>query len=410
MSQSVNHSMFWRVWLRSLAVKRPQSALAFAALALGATVASLLLNVYSDARRKMQDEFRSYGPNVILALGQAQSKASDPAGNRAALMDASVVQQIEASRRSLDPALSQSALAPVLYAVVLARPGNNLQAPASSMVAAGSDFATLRSVNPAWKVTVRGDDGTHCFLGGRAAERLGMRSGDSIALSSVESPASGGGGLGSESPLACQIAGLVSSGGAEDDQVFLPLATLQRIARLPGRISLVEMRVPGTSSEVEQAVRSLARDFPDLEVRPVREIVQSEGRVLTTLRALIVSLAALIIGVVGLCVMATVTTIVLERRKEIAVMKALGASERTVFGLLITEIGALGIAGGLVGFVLGALLARRVGLDLFGVALSVDWATLLPVVAAAALVAAAPALVPVSSVRSVDPARVLRGE
>jgi putative ABC transport system permease protein len=161
---------------------------------------------------------------------------------------------------------------------------------------------------------------------------------------------------------------------------------------------------------VEQGARSLSRAFPDLEVRPVREIVQSEGRVLTTLRALIVSLAVLIIGVVGLCVMATVTTIVLERRKEIAVMKALGASERTVFGLLITEIGALGIAGGLVGFVLGALLARRVGLDLFGVALGVDWATLLPVVVAAALVAAAPALVPVSSVRSVDPARALRGE
>src|SRR5580704_8264312 len=109
MSQSVNHSMFWRDWLRSLAVKRPQSALAFAALALGATVASLLLNVYGDARRKMQDEFRSYGPNVVLAPAAPQSKASDPAGNRAALMDASLVQQIEASRRSLDPALSQAA-------------------------------------------------------------------------------------------------------------------------------------------------------------------------------------------------------------------------------------------------------------------------------------------------------------
>ena len=142
----------------------------------------------------------------------------------------------------------------------------------------------------------------------------------------------------------------------------------------------------------------------------MREIVQSEGRVLTTLRALIISLAALIIGVVALCVMATVTTIVLERRKEIAVMKALGASERTVFGLLLTEIGFLGIAGGLAGFFIGAFLARRLGVDLFGVALSIDWATLLPVVATAVLVAALPAMVPVSSVRSVDPARSLRGE
>ena len=122
------------------------------------------------------------------------------------------------------------------------------------------------------------------------------------------------------------------------------------------------------------------------------------------------SLAGLIVGVVALCVMATVTTIVLERRKEVAVMKALGATDRTVLGLLLTEIGALGLAGGAVGFALGVLFARRLGVDLFGVALHPAWWTLGPVMLAALLVAALPALAPVSIVRSIDPARSLRGE
>src|SRR5215472_12600999 len=77
MSRSFNHSMFWRAWLRSLAVKRPQSLLAFAALALGATVASLLLNVYGDARRKMQREFRAHGPNVIVAPAAAPPASAE---------------------------------------------------------------------------------------------------------------------------------------------------------------------------------------------------------------------------------------------------------------------------------------------------------------------------------------------
>jgi putative ABC transport system permease protein len=203
---------------------------------------------------------------------------------------------------------------------------------------------------------------------------------------------------------------VVSSGGPEDDQVFLPLEALQQLTGLSGKISLVEMRISGASNEVEAAVSGLSRTFPSLEVRPVREIVQSEGRVLSTIRGLMLALAALILGVVLLCVMATVSTIVLERAKEVAVMKALGASDRALFGLLLTEIGALGLAGGLVGFALGALISRRLGVDLFGAALDTDWHALLPVLGAALLASALPALLPVWSVRGIDPSRVLRGE
>src|SRR5437899_10559710 len=66
-------SLFWRAWWRSLSVKRPQGLVAAAALAVGATVAAMLLNLYSSVHRKMSDEFRSYGANVII------SRAPDPA-------------------------------------------------------------------------------------------------------------------------------------------------------------------------------------------------------------------------------------------------------------------------------------------------------------------------------------------
>src|SRR5579863_10490889 len=71
----VRRSLFWRLWLRSLTVKRPQAVLAIGSVLVGATVASMLLNLYGDARRKMTQEFRAYGPNVVLAPGDLPGTA-----------------------------------------------------------------------------------------------------------------------------------------------------------------------------------------------------------------------------------------------------------------------------------------------------------------------------------------------
>jgi putative ABC transport system permease protein len=417
--------MFWRAWLRSLAVKRPQSVLAFAALALGATVASLLLNVYGDARRKMQNEFQAHGPNVVVAPAAAPSTSAGPvAGNSEAsaaeLIDASTATRIQAhakvNSRSADPSAAGTVTVPVLYAVVsVGSPKVSDRAPAN-VVAVGADLAALHALNPAWKLILPANapldnlGSNQCLIGSHAAGLLELAAGDTLELA----PSAGGSGTAitaaATGTQAFVIAGLVSSGGPEDDQVFVPLDVVQQLTGLSGKVSLVEMRLQGTSREVEAAMHDLSAAFPSVEVRPVREIVRSEGKVLGTMQALLWALAALILGVVVLCVMATVTTILLHRRKEVAVMKALGASDRAVAVLFLAEIVALGIAGGLVGFAAGALLARRLGLDLFGVPLNTDWGAALPVLVAAVLVAALPALLPVSTVRSIDPARVLKGE
>ena len=421
-AQPPRRSMFWRVWLKSLAVKRPQSALAFAALALGAAVASLLLNLYGGAERKMQSEFRAYGPNVILGPAAHQSESADFAPGPGGLMDESVGPQLQGELGSLGAAASRSIAVPVLYAVVSARPAGKPGSPGSDLAGVGTDLTALFALNPAWKLTgtLGNAPSEVCVLGEHAAERLGLKRGDLITVSIAGSDSTKSGVFRSATdnaaadtggnPAAFTIATLISSGGPEDDQVFLPLEALQQLSGLGGKISLVEMRISGTPSEVESAINRLAQTFPTLEVRPVREIVRSEGQVLKTIRGLMLALSALILGIVLLCVMATVTAIVLERTKEVAVMKALGASERTLFGLLLAEIGALGISGGLVGFAVGAVAARRLGVDLFGVTLEPDWRALLPVLGAALLASALPALVPIWSVRSIDPARALRGE
>jgi putative ABC transport system permease protein len=275
-------------------------------------------------------------------------------------------------------------------------------------VAVGTDFAGLRRLNPNWHVDGPAetlDRGT-CALGTRLATRLHVGLGDAIRLQTLEPAAS----LSAKSSQVFPVSSVIATGAVEDDQVFVPLAGLQQLAGLPGKISLVQLSLPGDPPEIERGMRQLARWLPGVEVRPVRQIVYSEGRVLGTLRILLTSLTTIVVVIIGFCVMATIISIVLDRRKDIAVMKALGATDRGIMQLFLSEVAALGLAGGVAGSVLGMFLARDFGRRLFGINLNLTAWTLPAVVLAAVLLALLASLVPLRVVRRIQPATILKGE
>ncbi len=311
--------MFWRLLLRSIFVKRPQAALAVGSLLVGAAVTSMLLNLYEDVHRKMTQEFRAYGANVVLSPRAADSRDPFRTGG---VMDEDVLSRLEAYRSRIPDLAAR----PLLYVVVRLRraPGAVPEVEPQNVVAVGTGFSAAgRQVTSLEPKGVAGGPGSgECVVGARVAERLRLGAGDPLEIE-PPGPATG-------SPpqprRQFRISNVVSTGASEDDQVFLALAELQRLAGFEKKLSLVELRVPGETAAAERAVSELTRAFPGLDVRPVRQIVYSEGRVLGIIRWLVVSLTALILVIIALCIMATMTAIVLERRKDIAVMKALGAS------------------------------------------------------------------------------------
>ena len=191
---------------------------------------------------------------------------------------------------------------------------------------------------------------------------------------------------------------------------MFPLGELQKLGGIEGKISVIEINIPGQTAEIERGVQQLAAAFPRLDVRPIRQIVYSQGKVLHTIRGLLISLMSLILVIIALCVMATMTAIVLERRKDIAVMKALGASNQDVTRLFLMEGASLGLVAGLAGFAVGGFLAAQVGERLFGVSLSVVWWTLPLVWGATILLAALATFFPVGIMRRIQPATALKGE
>jgi putative ABC transport system permease protein len=398
-------SLFWRLWFRSLSVKRPQALLTLAALLVGAAVTAMLLNLQADVRRKMTSEFRAYGANAVVSPA---APGWDSSGN-AALMDEEVLARLTSFRGRTNGLT----FVPVLHAVARVKrlPLDARLPEFQNVVAVGADFAALRSLYPGWRLQgdglgQKGVPAANCVVGSRVAARLRLGVGDKIQLdvSGADSPS-----LQSEGDT-LRVAGVLSTGAAEDDQVFLPLSSLQRLAGLGHQISLVQLSIPGDGGEIERTLGGLSASLSGVEVRPIRQIVESQGKVLETIRWLLVSLTALILAIIALCVLATMTAIVFERRKDIAVMKALGATDSLVLRLFMSEGAGLGLAAGVVGFVAGAALARLLAQQLFSVSLRLSWWTLPPVCLLSVALATVATLFPVNIIRAVQPATALKGE
>jgi len=373
-------AMFSRILWRLLGASRGRLTVALIALTSGAAICSALLNVNLDAERKLTQEFRTLGANVIVAPRTT--------GSDAALLDAGVVDRIEALYIS-----AVAGVAPYLY--VAASSGSQ------PVILAGTWFDQVAKMDSWWKieggwVSSRGDH-DHCLVGFNAARQLGLAPGSSLQLRS------------GNRDISLTVAGIVTTGGAEDNQILTNLDSAQALAGLAGRASLVQISVSGTASEIESVTRKLAEALPGLDVRPVRQIAAAEGTILERIRGLLFWTIALILVLSMLGVLAAMASLAMERRKDVGLMKALGGTVPRIMRLFLAESGALGAIGGLLGFLIGVVLARWIGERIFGVVISARL-EVLPITIALTVGVALAGAFPLRLLGRVRPAEILRGE
>jgi putative ABC transport system permease protein len=266
---------------------------------------------------------------------------------------------------------------------------------------AGTWFDQVAKMNSWWKIdsnwiTAR-DDRLHCLVGQTAARQLGLAPGSLVELRA------------GDRQISLTVAGIVTAGSAEDNQILTSLDVAQDLAGLPGRVSLVQLSVAGTPIEIEAFMSRLAGALPGLEVRPVRQLAAAEGSLLGRIRGLIFWTMVLILTLTTLGVLASMAALAMERSRDVGLMKALGGPVRRIMRLFLTEAGALGVTGGTIGFVAGAGLARWIGGRVFGVAISPRWEVFPLTIALAVAVALAGAF-PLRLLGRVRPAEILRGE
>jgi putative ABC transport system permease protein len=122
-------------------------------------------------------------------------------------------------------------------------------------------------------------------------------------------------------------------------------------------------RVQDASIAIEEDLRrhrSVSERNQDFEVDTSEDILRSVDDILSVVTGVLVGIAAISLLVGGIGIMNTMYTAVLERKKEIGIMKAVGATNQQVMSLFLIESGMLGMIGALIGVLLGAGFAKLV--------------------------------------------------
>jgi putative ABC transport system permease protein len=362
--------MFIRMLVRAAVLRRGRAASALFAMVVAAAVATAMLNLYIDVQAKLRREFRNYGANIILV---GKEGASLPAGTL------SRVESTLAGRGVVAP-----------FALVVARTADG-----QAVVVAGADFDRVKILDRWWSVSNWPSAPQQALIGVRAA--------------SVVSPKNGPFDLAFQGhTIRLTPAGTVQTGAAEDSRVYLALPDF--IAWSGVQPSTIEVAATGSPEEIAAIMRQLEQSIPSAEVRPVRQIVEGEARVLGKTRATLLAAAALIILTAALCVLSTLMGWVFDRRRDFAIMKALGASDRLLNGFFAAEAAALGATGAVIGFILGIGIAVWIGRVNFHAPVVPRFSVLPFVLAGSIVVTLLSAILPISLLRRVQPAVILRGE
>jgi putative ABC transport system permease protein len=165
-----------------------------------------------------------------------------------------------------------------------------------------------------------------------------------------------------------------------------------------------------TECPVDTFAREIEKKLPYVEARTVKQLVSAEMGILLKIEKLLllVTLAALLASALG--VMTTMTTAVIERQREIGLMKCLGAENARIAALFFAEAALIGVIGGLLGYFAGILLAKFIGISVFGVTIASRIEVLPVAICVSLAVVVLASALPVRRATKVDPVVVLRGE
>ena len=356
---------------RSLVHRRARSVSALIAMTVSAGVATALLTLYADLDTKLHKEFRSFGANIVIT---APANASLPP-------DALVHVQQAAGADAL--------AAEFAYAVATTDTG-------TPVVVAGTDFAAVKRLDSWWQVDAWPDPAVtnSALLGLRAAQFVGNE--HSVALTYAGRP------------VTLQGAGRIKTGGDEDSRIYMPLAAFTAWTGVGP--SVIELQVPGGTARVEATMAKLQKELPGVQVQPVRQLVEGESKIVDRTHALMYGAVLLIALTVAVSVLATLSASVLERRRDFALMKALGGSQGQLMGMFLLEALVLALAGVAAGFVVGSAAAWAISEGNFHTATLPHLSVLPLVLLLNVAIAALAALLPVRVLRGLQPAALLKGE
>ena len=373
-------NMYLKMVMSSLSRRKSRMLTALLAIAMGATILSGLVTIYYDIPKQMGKAFRSYGANLLVIPTGTDEKISDEQ-----------LKEIE----EVIPKDKKVGIAPYIY--------QNTKINEQPYIIAGTDLEGAKASSPYWLINGDWPSQTRQVLvGNEIAKALDLSLGEKISLVTPKS-------TGEDATTDFEVSGIVTTGGKEEELIFMSLDDLSEII---GRtdFDVVECSIEANKEELEQISADIAAKDSALTPRPVRRVTQSQDLVLNKLQSLVWIVTFIVLFIMMICVSTTMMAVVTERRKEIGLKKALGASNKGVIMDFLGEGMVLGIVGGGLGTAFGYLFALEVSMSVFARKVSFLWPLVPITIIVSVVITVLACLYPVSKAVDIEPALVLRGE
>lgn len=369
-------------------------------VALSACVSTAMLGVVFDVGDKINAELSTYGSNITVApkasavvddLYSSQSGGSSSSAELTAFLKESSLPAIKTifwSYNIVDftPRLDLHAtVGGTTVPIVGTWFSRTLRLDSGETTTVG-----LKGMRSWWTVTgswakdssgaSTGSSTVQGMLGTTLASSLGVGVGDVITLHR------------DGRSLTVKVVGVMDSGDDDDGALYLPSAAVQRFAGLQGRVSSVEVRALTTPENdlARKAARNpaaLSQDewetwyctaypssiayqieeaIPGSVARQVRQVAAVQGSVLNKTRAVMIVMTALSLVAEAVAVANLLAASISERAGELALSKALGATDAAVCRLMLAETALVATVGAVTGMALGSAVAQGVGYAVFG--------------------------------------------
>ncbi|MDR2128850.1 MAG: ABC transporter permease [Burkholderiaceae bacterium] len=421
--------MLRQSWRRN----RRRKLLAVSTVFLAASLLSALMLVSIDIGDQMAREMKSYGANILLlpaeqaALPELGDGKGNPLAGQSTLDEAELPNIVGIFWRN-----NIVGFAPLLAGDVPLPPGGGGEEEAVRVIGTffdknlavpdEDDYHTgQKIISPYWRVQGAwpDDEKDEALVGAALARQRGWRAGSVLTL--------GGKTL--------RVTGVLASGGEEEDALVLPLRLAQQLLNMQGKVQAV--RVSALTVPENDLSRKALRDPDALDAEtydqwyctayvssiahqlteavsgsvanPIWQVAASEGVIIGKIQWLLVMATGAALAAAAMGVASLMTSALMERSREIGLMKALGAENWRIALLFYAEAVLNSLAGGLLGCAAGWALARGIGWQLFHSPVQFSWIVVPGVLLISIFIALAGTWWPARRIARLYPVEVLHG-
>ena len=408
-------------------------------IALGASLATAMLNIMLDVGDKVNQELKAYGANItvvpkensVLTDLYALDGQEETAAAHLKEDDLGKIKTIFWGFNILDftPFVNTTVVLDDETEVKLTGTWFNHHLALNTGEELDAGIHSLRSwwdvKNGQWLDEQKeGTANGGAMVGTVLAERLGISSGDTLHVKT------------SDGEKTLSVVGVFDSGGDEDEQIFTTLATAQELSGTKGLIDSIEVSAlttpdnelakkaatkgPGSLSPadyetwyctayVSSICYQIQEAIPDSVASPVRQVAESEGNILDKTQLLMILITILSLFGSALGISNLVTASVMERSNEIGLLKAIGARDYRISGIVLTEIIITAAVGGVAGYFMGYGFAQIIGQTVFNSSIEMK-PMVIPIVAVLIVIVTLAGSIPaIRMLLRLRPAEVLHG-